>query len=178
MTLKDQNILERWFAGVHGAQGKGEDVLRDFVSRVQGTAIPGLKAERVEVTRGVGASLKGIFGGNKDAGKPRDFIRITNEQLEGYAIYAGTRDYGKLLLASWYLLFDKSSISRHAKMIERSTGGLLDYSELDLFQMEEMSAFTQLVHSAFTGSVEDIMKDLNLDFTKIDTHTKGFLNLS
>lgn len=178
MILKDQNILERWFATLIGMEGKGEEILRDFVSRLENAGIPGLKAERDQIVPTLGTGLKGIFGGNKDAGKPREFIRITNNHLQGFSIYAGTRDYGKQLLASWYLLSDKTAVSHSSKMAARMTLGAIDQTDFDLFQLEEMSAFVQLVHTAFTGAVEDVMKNLNLDFTKIDTHTKGFLNLS
>lgn len=176
-TLKDENIVERWFAAIIGANGKSEELLRDFNRRVEAAAIPGISLSWEEITpaRGLGGALKGMFKGQS---KSRKFVMIQNENLEGYVAYVGSKDYGKQLLVSWYLVADKHKVSAASKMLERSTGHLVKAMDLDLFDIEEMMAYGTLVHEALKGSVEDLMKNLNLDFTKVDTHTRGFLNIS
>lgn len=175
--IKEENIIERWFAGIMGASGKSEELLRDFNKRVEDAAIPGISLEWVDVfpAFGAGGMLKGMFKGQN---KGRKFVMIRNANLEGYVIYVGSKDYGNQLLVSWYLVADKHKMSTKSKMIERSLGHAVSFMDLDLFDMEEMSAYATLVHEAIKGTVEDLMKGLNLDFTKVNTHTRGFLNIS
>src|SRR3989344_3100754 len=42
---------------------------------------------------------------------------------------------------------------------------------------EEFGVFMSLIHQATTASLEEVMNDLNLDFSKVNTHSEGFLNL-
>lgn len=50
--------------------------------------------------------------------------------------------------------------------------------EMTMDDKEEFGVFMSLIHQAATGSLEEMMNGLNLDFSKVDTHTEGFLNLS
>ena len=175
-TLKDENIIDRWFAEIAGANGKSEELLRDFNRRVETAAIPGISLswEDLHPSRSFGGMMKKVFQGQT---KPRKFVIVQNENLEGYIAYVGSKDYGNQLLVSWYLVADKGKVSTASKMVERSTG-IVKAMDLDLFDIEEMMAYGTLVHEALKGAVEDLMKNLNLDFTKVDTHTRGFLNIS
>ena len=172
--IKEENIMERWFTGIYGAKGKSEELLRDFNRRVEEAAIPGISLEWVDLSP-AGGGFKGMFKGQN---KVRKFVLIRNANLEGYVIYVGSKDYGNQLLTSWYLVADKHKMSAKSKMIERSLGHAVSFMDLDLFDVEEMSAYATIVHEAIKGAVEDLMEGLNLDFTKVDTHTRGFLNIS
>lgn len=172
MSLKNQNIIERWFAAIGGANGQGEKVLRTFYANVQEAGIPGIVAEKKNISTGLGAAVKSIFRGGGGSNM-REMIEIKNETLAGWIIYAGAKDYGKQLLVSWYLVADEKELSHFARAI-----GGANMMQLDIFQTEELSAFVTLVHEALKTAVKDSMKELNLDFTKVDTHTKGFLNIS
>ena len=50
--------------------------------------------------------------------------------------------------------------------------------EMTMDDKEEFGVFMSLIHQATTTSLEEMMNGLNLDFSKVDTHTEGFLNLS
>ena len=171
MSLKSQNITERWFASIGGASGESEKVLRTFMSGVQAAGIPEIEAGRQSVSVGLGSKLKGIFGGG--ASQDRIMIVITNKSLPGWLIYAGARDYGKHLLVSWYLVVDEKETSHLARTI-----GTVTNMGLDIFKTEELSAFVSIVHESLKEAVKHLMSEKNLDFTKVDTHTKGFLNIS
>ena len=171
MSLKSQNITERWFASIGGASGESEKVLRTFMSGVQAAGIPEIEAGRQSVSVGLGSKLKGIFGGG--ASQDRIMIVITNKSLPGWLIYAGARDYGKHLLVSWYLVVDEKETSHLARTI-----GTVTNMGLDIFKTEELSAFVSIVHESLKEAVKQLMSEKNLDCTKVDTHTKGFLNIS
>ena len=165
--------MERWFAAIGGANGQSEKVLRGFMSRVQEAGIPGIVAEMKTMNVGLGNAVKSIFRGGGGS-QSRPMIEIKNETMPGWIIYAGARDYGKQLLVSWYLVVDERELPK----ISRAIGGAGSMMELDIFKTEELSAFVSLVHEALKGAVNDSMKELSLDFTKVNTHTQGFLNLS
>lgn len=165
--------MERWFANIGGANGQGDKVLRDFMARVQEAAIPGITAQKKTISAGLGGAIKGMFRGGGGS-QPREMIEIENEGLPGYQIYAGARDYGKQLLVSWYLVTNERKLPRAARI----AGSATNMMDLDLFKVEELSAFASLVHEALKAAVETAMNELNLDFTKVDTHTRGFLNIS
>lgn len=171
MSLKNQNITERWFTAIGGATGQSDKLLRDFMSRVQAAGIPDIEAEKQSVSVGLGSKLKGMFSGG--ASQDRSMIVITNKSLPGWLIYTGARDYGKQLLVSWYLVTDEKEMPQLARTI-----GTMANMELDIFKAEELSAFVTVVHNAIKDAVKESMSELSLDFTKVDTHTRGFLNLS
>ena len=171
MSLKSQNIKERWFAAIGGANGESEKVLRAFMSGVQAAGIPEIETGSQRVSVGLGSKLKGMFGGG--ASQDRNMIVIMNKSLPGWLIYAGARDYGKQLLVSWYLVTDEKKTSRFSRTI-----GTMASMELDIFKTEELSAFVTIVHQSLKDAVKQIMTEMNLDFTKVDTHTRGFLNIS
>ena len=171
MSLKSQNIKERWFAAIGGANGESDKVYRSFMSGVQAAGIPEIETGSQRVSVGLGSKLKGMFGGG--ASQDRNMIVIMNKSLPGWLIYAGARDYGKQLLVSWYLVVDEKETSRLSRTI-----GTMASMELDIFKTEELSAFVSIVHQSLKDAVKQIMDEKNLDFTKVDTHTKGFLNIS
>jgi hypothetical protein len=49
---------------------------------------------------------------------------------------------------------------------------------MNVFDIEELTAFTTTIHHAVTGAVEAVMKGMDMDFSKIDTKARGFLNIS
>jgi hypothetical protein len=171
MSLRSQNIKERWFAAIGGANGESEKVLRAFMSGVQAAGIPEIETGSQRVSVGLGSKLKGMFGGG--ASQDRNMIVIMNKSLPGWLIYAGARDYGKQLLVSWYLVTDEKKTSRFSRTI-----GTMASMELDIFKTEELSAFVTIVHQSLKDAVKQVMTEMNLDFTKVDTHTRGFLNIS
>ena len=172
MSLKNQNITERWFASIGGANGQSEKILRAFMSRVQEAGIPGIVAEKKNISTGLGAAVKSLFRGGGGS-QMREMIEIKNEAMLGWIIYAGARDYGKQLLVSWYLVVDEKELPHLARAIGGS-----NIMELDIFKTEELSAFVTIVHESLKSAVNESLKELNLDFTKVDTHTHGFLNIS
>ena len=172
MSLQNKNITERWFAAIGGASGSGDKVLRDFISRVQAAGIPEIEVGSQSVSVGLGSKLKGMFSGGGGS-QNRGMLVIANKSLPGWLIYAGARDYGKQLLVSWYLVVDEKELPRLARAI-----GGASMMGLDIFKTEELSAFVTIVHESLKDAVKQVMNEMNLDFTKVDTHTRGFLNIS
>jgi len=50
--------------------------------------------------------------------------------------------------------------------------------DMTMDDKEEFGVYMTLIHQAVLTSLEEMMNDLNLDFSKVDKHSEGFLNLS
>lgn len=49
---------------------------------------------------------------------------------------------------------------------------------MNIFDLEELTAYTTTIHRAVLKAVEETCKDVDFDFTKVDQKSKGFLNIS
>src|SRR3989338_4629733 len=78
-----------------------------------------------------------------------------------------------LLVGGFFLYWH---YKKNAKDAEAAGAGNLEY--MDLFDLEELSNYVTTVHHAATGSVEHLMTGMSLDFSKVDTRSKGFLKIS
>lgn len=70
--------------------------------------------------------------------------------LNDYRIFVGARDYGDNLDISWYLTCEPKFFKRYLSNI--LTGGASDKAlsfNLDLFQQQDLNAYTTVVHTAF-----------------------------
>jgi hypothetical protein len=137
--------------------------------------IPTITAKTAELNVGVRNTMRGFLKGG--GSQKHEFVEIGNEHLPHYAVYAGSRDYGKLLIVSWFLIVDKHRGNAAANVAAHLVGGG-DLTNLTIFESEELSAFASVAHQALKDAIEEMMKGRNLDFTKVDTHTRGILNLS
>src|SRR3990167_6778455 len=82
---------------------------------------------------------------------PRPFLVIEHNFLKGYYMYVAALAYGEdRLNVVWYLVLDKL----------------------------ELTNYVTLVHGVVVDTTRELMKEQNLDFSKINTQTKGFLKLS
>jgi coproporphyrinogen III oxidase len=51
------------------------------------------------------------------------------------------------------------------------------YSDMNLFDTEELTAYITTVHHALTDAVKTMMEEQKIDYTKIERRTQGFLNV-
>jgi hypothetical protein len=50
--------------------------------------------------------------------------------------------------------------------------------DMSMDDKEELGTYITLAHQAVLAGLEEMMNNLNLDFSKVDKHSQGFLNLS
>src|ERR1041384_6904501 len=131
ITLKKEVILDRWSTLVNNGQGKMDQVYTDTENNIKKSEPPKVEFERVNIT----PSLIGGF-----LGKERLYIRVINEDLPGYNIYIGVRDYGKNLDCSGYMTYQASLLER---IINKLLGWLTKKTlvpTLDLFEEQDLRA--------------------------------------
>lgn len=178
-------IVNDWSVLIAGAQGKEETLVKHVIQTLKDLETPNLKVERRKV------SLSGMFA------ESRKQLVVENRRLRGYHVFVSTMDYGKQLSVSWYLMLRENWLTRMLQMatlhpflgllafplvlvakIFYGTRGLTIPELMNMFDLEELTAYGTTVHHAVTKATEELMNSLNQDFSKVDTKTRGFLNIS
>ncbi len=186
--LKEERIIDQWFTLIEGAEGKGNTLSKDIKRILEEIAVPSLKLEHKEVHLGLWSKfLKGSRG----------FLIAENKYLNGYRIFIGVHDYGKQLSVSWYLTLELTFLGKimalakvnplaaiffwpiliFAKIFYGGRGYVIPET-MDLFDLEELRAYATTVHEAVKKATENLMSDMKMDFSKVDTKSRGFLNIS
>jgi hypothetical protein len=181
------STINSWSSLIAGAQGKEAIVMSNIKKALEEIAAPNLNIEHRKV------SLSGLTSMFSEARKQ---LVIDNKKLRGYYFFVSIADYGKQLNVSWYLMQKSNWLTRLLKMSTIPFAGFLlapvifaakifyhstssTIPELmNMFDLEEFSAYTSTVHHAVTGAVQGLMSQMNMDFSKVDTKSRGFLNVS
>ena len=188
MKLKGERIIDEWFALIPDAQGKGDTLTKNISRLLEAVGVPNLVLENKEIHLGLWSKmLKGT----------RKFLVMENNYLKGYRIFIGAHDYGKQLSVSWYLTLEQSFLSRLAAsasknaffglfffpllfLVQKLGGGrrAVVPEMMDLFDLEELRAYSTTVFHTAKQATDDLMKEMDLDSSKISKQTRGFLNIS
>mgnify|MGYP000604337642 CR=1 FL=1 len=106
-------------------------------------------------------------------------VKDRGGRLNPYQIFIGARDYGENLDVSWYLTYRPSLLDALICLI---TLGIISRmrtpEELDLFDLQDLTAYATNCHHSLLKAVENLMLSLNQDPSKIDRKTRGFLGIS
>ncbi len=169
---------------IEGANGQGERVLKDTVRAIEKLEVPDIHVSRQE-RKPVGGFIKAT----------REFLIAEHKLFDTYDMYISARNYGKQLFVSWYVLAEPIGFWRRfkrnpvravlgwpfliiARAFSLSSGGSgVLYSDMNLFDTEELTAYITTVPHALVESVNAMMKDEKIDYTKIEKRTQGFLNI-
>lgn len=184
--IKQERIIERWSVLLEEAHGESEKIIAGVLRTIEKLEAPNIFITRKELRS----------DGNGFIKDQREFLVAEHKFLSSYDMYVSARDYGKQLFVSWYLIqepltfwriFKRNPIrailglpflflGRLMSKLDGGSGELVN--ALNLFDNEELTAYVATVHHALLDSVKELMENRNLDFTKIDQKTRGFLNIS
>lgn len=183
--FNQERIMDKWSTLIDGANGDGGKVIIGAMREIERVDAP-----NIHVTR------KEVMPGNGFIRKPREFLVAEHRLFDTYDMYIGARDYGKQLFVSWYLVAEPVSFWRLFKrnpvgavlkfpflliaiVFSKSQGESGEFfSMMNLFDNEELTAYVTTVHHALLESVKEVMENRKIDFTKVDSKTSGFLNIS
>jgi hypothetical protein len=169
--LRKEQVLESWGMLIENGQGKYDKVFQDTENFIEESKAPSLETWKDEMAPGI----IGSFFGEK-----RDFLVVKAQQssmLKPYQIFVNARDYGNNLDISWYLTY-RPSILEALLSLFRPGGTALALSELDLFELQDLTAYTTVCHHSTLKAVGNLMLGLNQDSSKIDRKSRGFLGIS
>lgn len=183
--IKGEKIAEQWTALIQGANGEGEWVIAETIRTIEKLEAPHIHVSRQERKPGPGFIKK-----------RRQFLVAEHKLFDTHDMYISARDYGKQLFVSWYLVEEPLSFLRLFKRdpvgalvrwpfimlvrmfsVAQGNSGKF-YSLFNLFDTEELTAYVTTVHHAVLEAVKELMENRRIDFAKVDTKTRGFLNLS
>lgn len=203
-VIDDENIVEKWSQLLIGMGGKGEELLKSIARKLQELNLPNVTLLRKEASLGKSdysqnkhefvsirhhryPDYEFFIGAIDRAGQLRVSWYLTVRLLGKVtatlrAANRASRDSMPAPMRAFSLLPRKLGKMAAQKLNERATGspGVIRVrpEDMTLDDREELGTYIMLVHKAVLEAVEEIMNELNLDFTKIDKRTEGFLNLS
>jgi len=170
--LRKEQVIDNWSILIENAQGNAKMVFQETKSFIKKSKAPSLEMRMREMGPGV---IRGLMS------TKRDFLEVTareNIRMIPYQIYINTRDYGNNLDVSWYLTFRPTwwqvfiSLIPFVRVIPKML------SDLDLFDLQDLTAFATNAHHCLLKTVEKLMANLNQDPSKIDRKSRGFLGIS
>ncbi len=169
--LRKEQVLESWGMLIENGQGKYNEVFQDTEDFIKESKAPSLETSNEKMAPGI----IGSFFGAK-----RDFLMVKDQQssmLSPYQVFVGVRDYGNNLDVSWYLTY-RPSILEALLSLFRPGGTALALSELDLFELQDLTAYTTVCHHSTLKAVGKLMLALDQDPLKIDRKSRGFFGIS
>ncbi len=189
MSLSEKwRTVSSWTTLVPGAEGKGDAIFKAAKESIGKAAAPNLVVEERRVSVN---DLAKRYG-------ERRLLVVENRKILGYYAFVSVMDYGHQLSVSWYLMFQENWFTKFMKTAVK--GGVIAFLAnwfvvimarifyaarrctipelMNIFDAEELTAYTTTVHHAVTGAVEELMGGMNMDFSRVDTRSRGFLNIS
>ncbi len=169
--LRKEQVLESWGMLIENGQGKYDKVFQDTENFIEESKAPSLETWKDKMAPGI----IGSFFGEK-----RDFLVVKAQQssmLKPYQIFVNARDYGNNLDVSWYLTYRPSMLEALLSLF-RPGGTALALTELDLFELQDLNAYTTVCHHSTLKAVGELMLGLDQDPSKIDRKSRGFLGIS
>jgi hypothetical protein len=176
--ITEDKTLDEWIALINGAASKRDKTMEHLARAIQAEKIPNITISKKEIKLG------------RD---PRPFLVIEHSFLKGYYMYVAALAYGEdRLNVVWYLVLDTPEIAaarRDAKhghgappghdfFNKMFSGGANRVMNMSILDKLELTNYVTLVHGVVVDTTKDLMKEQNLDWSKINTQTKGFLKLS
>lgn len=170
-ALKNAKIKERWSALVEQGAGHAEDIYRQANAYLESVRPPDVEWER-----------RDLHAGGVLTGRRYDFLFSRNKRLKSFHLYLTAYDYGTSLHVAWFLTAEPTFLQRLLGVILFWQTGVRDDPRqlafiLDIPKQLELSAYTTMLHRAAKDAVKTLMEQLKQDFSKIDTRSKGFLEL-
>lgn len=144
-------IINQWSTIVPEAAGRGEKFFGLVEKAMNEMAIPNVVSERKQ--------LHATKMSGKDTGGevPCLYIHTTSRGIDTYVV---ARDWGgKHLLLSRYVC------------------SLNSMDSLSEFEKENLTAYLSFVHNAVLLATEEIMGELNKDFSKINAKSEGLIDI-
>ncbi|KCZ70298.1 hypothetical protein ANME2D_03414 [Candidatus Methanoperedens nitroreducens] len=169
--LRKEQVLDSWGMLIENGQGKFNEIFKDTEDFIKESKAPSLGIRKEKMSPGI----IGSFFSAK-----RDFLMVKDQQssmLSPYQIFINARDYGNNLDVSWYLTY-RPSLFEALLLLFRPGASSIALSELDLFELQDLTAYTTVCHHSTLKSVGKLMLALDQDPSKIERKSKGFLGIS
>jgi hypothetical protein len=159
-TLRKDRIIDKWLTIIENGAGNQERVFLQTENLLQMANLPNVSWQRQEITMGMFT-------------KPREFLVVNHKSLHEYTMFLNVRDFGQHLDCAWFLTVQPGFLARTASKFSRDG----DAIGLSVFDEQDLSAWIHVTHRAFLRTVKELMEELELDFTGMNTQSKGYLSV-
>ncbi|MFH0852618.1 MAG: hypothetical protein V1845_03375 [bacterium] len=206
LIIKEDTIVEQWSQLLLGMGGKGEELLKSIAGKLQELKMPDVVFARKEASLGQSNYTFGdkryefvtmrhqrypdyeMFIGAIDRAGQLKVSWYLTVALPGRimgklrAINKADRDAMPRALRAPQM-FSKTLGKMLAQRLNEKMAGKpvpirVRPEDMTMDDKEELGAYITTAHNVVLAALEELMNDLNLDFSKVDKHTEGFLNLS
>ncbi len=170
--LRKEQVLDTWAMLIEKGQGKAGEIFQDTEFFIKESKAPSINMERKQIAPGM---VRGLLG------TTREFLIVTDRgsfRLKPYQIFINARDYGDNLDVSWYLTYRPTLLQAITSLIPFVSVIPKTLSDLDLFDQQDLRAYTTIAHHCLLKSVDKIMAELHQDASKSDRRSRGFLGIS
>jgi len=169
--LSKEEVIDNWAVLIENGNGKVDEVFNDIEIGIGASKAPALGTKRKKMTPGV---VRGVLG------TKREFLVATdkNFRLRPYQIFINARDYGENLDVSWYLTYRLPAWRALLSFIPGVSTASAIVESLDLFDRQDLTAYTTICHHSTLSAVEKQMQGLNQDTSRIERKSRGFLGIS
>ena len=181
VTLAVSAILDSWTLLIDGGQGKGEEILKKTRELIERSRLQMLRWRGVTAYPPKATKLhRMLFEKARKMGKECLLVTNQQEELKDFRMYVGARDYGKNLMVSWFLTCEPGFMKSIASKIQTGHKFGLTFHPyyLTAFHQEELTAYVTMVHHCLLKAVDELMRSLGQDPSKIDRKSRGFLGVS
>lgn len=123
-------------------------------------------------------------------GEKRRFLIVfppSTHEVKLYRIYVGVRSYGQELQVCWYLMLEPGLFRRILARLLSFAGAIFNprviidpfwlWERRSLFGSQDLSAHASIIHDCAKTVVNETMVELGQDPAKVNTRTKGILDL-
>lgn len=167
--LRKEQILEQWDVLIAQANGNMDVIYNSTAEALEAAEPPGVKWQREKVALGAFSR------------KRYDVLVVHNSHLRRFSIYLIALDYGNSLQVAWFLTIRPGLYIRllagFFSILGRQTDSKTLATVLDIPRELEVHAYTTTVHAAAKEAVQALMTQLEQDFSKVSTKSKGFLEI-
>ena len=197
-VINENNIVEQWSQLLVGMSGKGGELLKVIARKLQELNMPSVTFLRKEATFG-GSNNKYEFiwmrhekypayefwvGAIDRAGQLKASWYLTVAQPNKVmgkmiAINKASREMSSIRMPRVKGMLGKMIAQKiNEKLQGKPVPIRVRPDEMTMDDREELGTYITLAHQAVLGGLEEVMNNLNLDFSKVSKETEGFLNLS
>ena len=162
-SVKADRIIDKWATIVEQAAGKGEYIYTVLDTELTKANIPQVTWSRGDVNMGMMT-------------RTREFLIVKHAGLREFGIYIFARDVGIHLDCGWFLTVAPGSFKR--MFSKRMTGDPNALSQnISVFSQQDLSVWKHIVHRTVVKITKEIMQDVDMDVSGMNTQTKGFLSV-
>lgn len=170
--MASDGTIGEWSVQIPKGAGKWEKVLLPYMNIVVDVGVPNLKLMPSKNLQGLAAELTPEIIAD---GKPTwGAFRVFMTTLPGYAVDVEVRDYGKNLLVTWKVTFDKYRMDVITRFFERKW---LAVGKLMPHQREDLTALKTITLDALKQAVRNFENQLDDDFSGEDERSRGIETL-